>query len=155
VAAAAAAGKGRGGSGMSLASELALDKKKTKIGMKMVADVARAFKEIDADGSGTLDIKEVGNVVEKLMGQAMDPNKLEEVLYKLDKDGNGEVSRQEFEDWWLSGDESDIASLKMSNIKTIYAMPAEMLYHMFKGFEWFLSMGSKGRPFYIGEELIC
>ena len=62
MAAAAAAGKGRGGSGMSLASEMALDKKKTKIGMKMAADVARAFKEIDADGSGTLDIKEVCTV---------------------------------------------------------------------------------------------
>ena len=62
MAAAAAAGKGRGGSGMSLASELALDKKKTKIEMKMAADVARAFKEIDADGSGTLDIKEVCTV---------------------------------------------------------------------------------------------
>ena len=34
-------------------------------------------------------------------------------------------------------------------------MPAEMLYHMFEGPEWFLSMGLKGRPFYIGGELIC
>jgi hypothetical protein len=62
----------------------------------------------------TQHIWQVGNVVEKLMGQAMDPDKLEEVLHKLDKDGNGEVSRQgAFADWKRLNENSQSGSVSV------------------------------------------
>lgn len=62
------------------------------------------FDEYDADGSGDLDQDELAMVCATL-GNLLGSEGLEDLFSELDQDGDGTVSRAEFQSWW----ETDVA----------------------------------------------
>ncbi|KAF0700913.1 Aste57867_8561 [Aphanomyces stellatus] len=63
--------------------------------------IRAAFQNFDADGSGCIDASELADLVSTL-GGILSPDELKAALAVLDTDGNGFVSLDEFERWWLS-----------------------------------------------------
>jgi len=62
--------------------------------------LVKAFKYFDKDGTGTIDAKELIQVL-RVMGHSPTTNETEELLQELDTDGNGELSLEEFgAAWW-------------------------------------------------------
>ena len=59
------------------------------------AALRNAFNMIDADGGGTLDRDEVGQLSEKL-GRKLTDKELDEMMAKMDSDGSGAVEFEEF-----------------------------------------------------------
>ena len=58
------------------------------------------FDEADADGSGELDATELAAFCETL-GTKLTPEELEAALLILDESGDGNISYEEFAEWWL------------------------------------------------------
>jgi len=58
------------------------------------------FDEADADGSGELDASELAAFCESL-GTKLSPDELEAALLILDESGDGNISYEEFAEWWL------------------------------------------------------
>jgi len=58
------------------------------------------FDEADADGSGELDASELAAFCESL-GTKLSPEELEAALLILDESGDGNISYEEFAEWWL------------------------------------------------------
>ena len=71
-------------------------------GEKSGSEVAKIFHQIDADGSGELDMEEVGQLLAR-MGQKVDAQGLTAIMNDIDDDHTGEVSLAEFEAWLLRG----------------------------------------------------
>ena len=68
-------------------------RKQRDASLKLRADkVDSWFDELDADGSGSLEELEIGEL-QKRMGHILDAT-------KLDPDGDGEVTKQEFNHWY-------------------------------------------------------
>eukprot|EP00286_Rhodomonas_abbreviata_P001056 CAMPEP_0181290734 /NCGR_PEP_ID=MMETSP1101-20121128/1573_1 /TAXON_ID=46948 /ORGANISM="Rhodomonas abbreviata, Strain Caron Lab Isolate" /LENGTH=79 /DNA_ID=CAMNT_0023395041 /DNA_START=50 /DNA_END=289 /DNA_ORIENTATION=+ len=65
---------------------------------EQVEEIKGAFKDIDADGSGSITPDEFKASMEKEMGTltADDKEELKMLLEKFDKDGDGKVSLTEF-----------------------------------------------------------
>ncbi|DBA02928.1 TPA: hypothetical protein N0F65_005955 [Lagenidium giganteum] len=63
--------------------------------------VRAAFKRYDADGSGSINVRELQALVADLGGVLSDAQ-VAQVAKLLDKDGNGDVSEAEFLRWWSS-----------------------------------------------------
>lgn len=59
-------------------------------------ELKRAFDAFDRDGNGSIDAKELTEVL-KTVGRSVDPEKLEQIMKEIDKDGNGMVDFEEFE----------------------------------------------------------
>jgi Ca2+-binding EF-hand superfamily protein len=53
------------------------------------------FNQIDTDGTGKVDTKELGVLLAR-MGKIVTPENLEQILSKLDTDGDGELTFDEF-----------------------------------------------------------
>lgn len=70
-------------------------------------DLSQLFKTLDADGSGFLDQREVGQAATMLGFPFETDAALASAFAKLDADGNGKVSEAEFIAWWNSRDDSD------------------------------------------------
>jgi hypothetical protein len=62
-------------------------------------DLKTLFRSIDTDGSGTLGVRQIAQLTEQ-MGRVLSAEELARTMLKLDHDGNGEVSLEEFEVWW-------------------------------------------------------
>jgi hypothetical protein len=60
-----------------------------------------AFAEFDADNSGVIDSGELSNLLTAL-GYPMEGADLEQLVLWLDKSGDGQISLEEFQAWWLS-----------------------------------------------------
>lgn len=60
----------------------------------------KLFDEIDSDGSGLLDIKEIPKLAGKL-GIRLTPEKQQAAMQEMDADGSGEVDFEEFWQWWI------------------------------------------------------
>jgi len=75
------------------------DKSSALLRAATLGDIRAVFSAIDTDKSGYLDRAEVSAASEKL-GFPLDAAGLEQAFVKLDADGNGEVSLEEFERWW-------------------------------------------------------
>eukprot|EP00817_Percolomonadidae_sp_ATCC50343_P008142 CAMPEP_0117428194 /NCGR_PEP_ID=MMETSP0758-20121206/7963_1 /TAXON_ID=63605 /ORGANISM="Percolomonas cosmopolitus, Strain AE-1 (ATCC 50343)" /LENGTH=213 /DNA_ID=CAMNT_0005214429 /DNA_START=96 /DNA_END=734 /DNA_ORIENTATION=- len=60
------------------------------------SDLRKAFDLFDRDGSGSIDINELNNVL-KSVGHNLDEEKLEAFMKEIDRDGNGTVDFDEFE----------------------------------------------------------
>ena len=58
------------------------------------------FQELDEDGSGTLDKKEVKNFA-KAMGDNLKPEMLRNAFAQMDKLNTGEVTFNQFKKWWF------------------------------------------------------
>lgn len=55
------------------------------------------FEEFDEDGSGSIDIKELGEAMTKLLGKRPHKKVIESVMQMADSDGNGELDFEEFQ----------------------------------------------------------
>jgi len=75
------------------------DKAAAGIRAATAADIQIIFDEIDLDGSGSLDLGEVEAAADRL-GFPLEGDGLKEAMVAMDADGNGQVSRAEFELWW-------------------------------------------------------
>jgi centrin-1 len=62
-------------------------------------DARSMFEEMDADGSGYLDMQEVEQLCKQL-GKKLSKKEMQLAMGEMDRDGNGEVSFPEFEAWW-------------------------------------------------------
>ncbi len=61
--------------------------------------ILRVFKRFDADGSGSIDSKELHAAAGEL-GVELCEEDTEQILRSLDADGSGQIELQEFEDWF-------------------------------------------------------
>jgi len=61
--------------------------------------VKEKFQEMDADGSGNLDSKELAQLC-KSLGSSLDHNELEAALMTMDCNKDGQISFDEFMGWW-------------------------------------------------------
>ena len=64
-------------------------------------DVESIFNAIDTDNSGSLDRKEVEDAAIQL-GFPLDDDGLDRAFAAMDADGNGNISLEEFTEWWNS-----------------------------------------------------
>jgi Ca2+-binding EF-hand superfamily protein len=64
------------------------------------AELRARFRAYDTNKNGQLDSKELAALCLTL-GTTLTRNELETALFLLDKDGNGEVSEEEFLNWYL------------------------------------------------------
>ena len=55
---------------------------------------------MDADGGGTLDRDEIGNLARSLGNQLTDAQ-LDEAMAEMDEDGSAEVDFEEFFEWYV------------------------------------------------------
>ena len=60
-----------------------------------IEQLREVFIHFDADGSGTIDVDELGNVFES-MGQTLSQQELESLMKQADDDGSGEIDFDEF-----------------------------------------------------------
>jgi Ca2+-binding EF-hand superfamily protein len=70
--------------------------------------VRECFELLDADGSGHLDKLEVGNMMLKMKKvfrhvEFDPPFQLDRDFEKMDTDGHGDISYEEFEQWYAAG----------------------------------------------------
>ena len=63
------------------------------------SQIARFFRELDVDGSGTLNQTELWRLARKL-GSAMTEDDVERAMAEMDPDRSGVVDLQEFTRWW-------------------------------------------------------
>jgi Ca2+-binding EF-hand superfamily protein len=68
--------------------------------------LGRVWARVDADGSGTLDREEVGQVLVQMGFENTGEKVLNRVMKELDQDGSGDVDFDEFSEWFLNQDES-------------------------------------------------
>ena len=62
--------------------------------------IRAAFDEADEDGSGELDVEEIGEMLRK-MGRVLSQRELEGAMAEMDLDGSGDVDFPEFRAWYL------------------------------------------------------
>ena len=60
------------------------------------------FQDADADGSGHLDLEEVGEMMTNMLGRPLAPAELKRVQAEMDVDGDGLVDFVEFRAWVAS-----------------------------------------------------
>jgi calcium-binding protein CML len=81
--------------------EFALLKAKIKAGgsktlnNEQIARLKEVFENFDADGSGSIDAEELGNVF-RSMGEEVDPEELKSMIEGVDDDGSGQIEFNEF-----------------------------------------------------------
>ena len=63
------------------------------------AEALKAFKKIDADGSGDLDIVEIERLT-RYFGKPLSPTEMDAAFAEMDTDNSGTVDFGEFMEWW-------------------------------------------------------
>ena len=78
-------------------------KQKTRKEIKLDRKLRAAFEAMDADKSGSIDLPEFRALCERL-----DPRMSEAVIEKaakaIDNNGDGEITFEEYKEWWVHGD---------------------------------------------------
>ena len=78
--------------------------------LRVMADVnlsaLKLFAQLDADGSGHLDLDETAKL-SQLLGVNATQSEVRQAFAEMDDDGNGEVSFEEFQRWWQNVKEND------------------------------------------------
>ena len=64
-----------------------------------MSEVEDIFRHFDKDGSGSIDVRELNELMEAL-GADIPQNELDVALKALDADGNGFIDLAEFKAWW-------------------------------------------------------
>lgn len=64
--------------------------------------VRAAFERLDDDGSGELDIDEIGQLMETI-GRNLNEKQLDKMMKEIDEDGSGLVEFDEYWAWWMKG----------------------------------------------------
>ena len=89
------------------------DKKGSILRDATYRDVNDIFNAIDADGNGSLDIKEIADVAAAL-GFPMKDDELKKAFKQMDKNDNGRVTLDEFIDYW-NHDTDSVYRTKLAN----------------------------------------
>jgi hypothetical protein len=120
-----------------------------------LAKVERTFSRIDVDGSGFLDREELKLLMSELGKECTEPF-LDRIMAEMDPGGDGEVSLEEFKDWWVRvGYNSSVLGDSVGIIKDLSAAPILIFYHMFdENSEWFLTLGDAGIPLRMVSDII-
>jgi len=69
---------------------------------QITGDVEETFNKIDTDGSGFVDINEVGNLLNEVTGAVTSQDEIQIFMDELDSDKDGQISLKEFTAWYLS-----------------------------------------------------
>jgi len=70
--------------------------------MKMdKGDIRDTFRQVDSDGNGYIDRKELKTVLKRLGNSDISDDELEECYKELDKNGDGKIDFDEFQHWFL------------------------------------------------------
>eukprot|EP01043_Picozoa_sp_COSAG02_P063810 COSAG02_NODE_9147_length_2312_cov_3.600581_1_plen_565_part_10 len=93
---------------------------KAKARIEEIKHIEALWKQADVDRSGTLDEGELRKVLEWL-GIRMNKQQFDKMMYKLDKDGGGDISQGEFLDWWTKLDEETRADAMGTNLAAMFA----------------------------------
>ena len=73
---------------------------------QLVDEMKKMFAEYDTDGSGEIDVCELGALIAKCNGgQVPSEDELAEAKLSMDKDGQGTVSWDEFKHWFFDEEE--------------------------------------------------
>tara|TARA_R110002050_G_scaffold84955_2_gene181302 strand:+ start:39 stop:422 length:384 start_codon:yes stop_codon:yes gene_type:complete len=62
----------------------------------ILTEVKKAFSMIDRDGSGTITVDELGNLMRAVLGENISQGDVSQMMNIIDKDGNGTISQDEF-----------------------------------------------------------
>jgi centrin-1 len=90
-------------------------------------DARSMFEEMDADGSGYLDMQEVEQLCKQL-GKKLSKKEMQLAMGEMDRDGNGEVSFPEFEAWWTvhcakqAGKRAAAGTIELKDVHTVHAV---------------------------------
>lgn len=112
-----------------------------------LAKVERTFVRVDFDGSGFIDRDEVKLLMLELGRECTDEH-TDKIMAELDPDGDGEITMEEFKDWWVSvGYNASVLGEGVALMKDLGSTPILIFYHMFdENSEWFLTLGEPGIP---------
>ena len=72
--------------------------------------IANMWRRADMDGTGDLGMEEIGMILVDV-GHALTRAQLEKVMEVVDKDGQGQVSREEFTEWYKRMLDTDFAEI--------------------------------------------
>jgi Ca2+-binding EF-hand superfamily protein len=98
-----------------------------------VDELQRQFNAYDMDGSGEIDKNELGQLF-KRMGERIKPEELDDLLAKVDDDGSGEVSFQEFIQMieWLREGRLSVGKKFMRGLSKLKGFGSKFLKKAFK-----------------------
>eukprot|EP01050_Picozoa_sp_SAG11_P022597 SAG11_NODE_4311_length_1953_cov_1.192017_2_plen_212_part_00 len=87
-------------------------------------EIMHFFSQIDSDGSGLLDREEVQELLLK-MGNPVEEEQLDTIMYEIDNDGSGQLDLNEFLSWWKRAGKKKRAALtavndKMNQIRDLF-----------------------------------
>jgi len=86
-----------------------------------VKEIEAMFRHFDKDNDGILKLTEIDGVLDS-MGVQLDENAKQRMLIKLDGNGDGEISFEEFRDWQLNLTESDDSEDLKKTAKKLFEM---------------------------------
>ena len=83
-----------------------------------IPDASTVFDEEDEDNSGYLDRTEVADLYWKQRGEKLKPKEVDAAMAAMDPEGDGQVSREEFGEWWKSnGGDLELHRAKALTVK--------------------------------------
>jgi len=84
----------------------------------VVADIAgdleATFKDIDSDQSGSIDPKELGKLMSKIMGYDSSEDQIQLALAMIDTNSDGQVEFDEFKKWYIASENKILAKTKLA-----------------------------------------
>lgn len=89
-----------------LSKEQALHTAERLAGMSR-GEIQHIFEDLDADGSGSIDIAELDLLAKYFPGETFTPEVRANLMKEIDTDGNGEIDAEEFYQWMVVNAKSD------------------------------------------------
>lgn len=76
------------------------------------------FTNFDKDKSGTIELSEL-KMVAKELGEEIPEDELQTIMGKLDINGDGKISFEEFKFWWMEGRKGKLGDLVYLKAKAL------------------------------------
>jgi hypothetical protein len=97
------------------------------------SDIRMAFDAIDSDHSGSISADELTALC-ALLGHALTEAETLVMLKKLDIDGDGTVTVEEFAEWWNAQDKGAdfVGGMNMDRLKGLMPSMAAIIYNLFE-----------------------
>jgi len=70
-------------------------------------EIQHIFEDLDADGSGAIDLAELDLLAKYFPGETFTPEVRAKLMKEIDTDGNGEIDAEEFYQWMVVNAKSD------------------------------------------------